>query len=111
MPWICIWAQSQCPSGQQDRLEEWRFFKDIPTDDCLKDEAMEFGDGTYLRHSERGFKYGFDDPVDHPPEEVRVKLVTQWEMTKLRAECMLKLLEPPPKPPNPLDRMASALGD
>lgn len=99
MPWVRIWARSRCPSGLNSEEDEYYWFDELPSEECLKDMAEEFGDGSTYAFSERGFKCGWE-VVDPLPEKVRERLLREANIQKRSAERQIaRLTVPPPKKP------------
>ena len=81
MHWYRIWAKSNCPSGLGKEEYTYEFYNDVPSDDSLKEMAMEHGESIGLGGTERGFKYGYEylGPTADLDPEVRKKLIRKYE--------------------------------
>ncbi len=103
MPWIRFWVGSNCPSGHNSEDSRYEWFDVAPSEDSLEDSAQDYASESYLWHSERGCRYGFE-VLEALPEEVRKKLIREYEGRKRYAEVMLDRLHgrtPKPEPKKP----------
>lgn len=92
--WVKFWAVANCASrasvpGPGDVTHvDW--FDEEPTEEILKEYAEEYAPD-WMRHSERGFKYGYETYKDLP-EDLRAKEVEKHLRIKRGAEARLKRL-------------------
>lgn len=107
--WVQFWADVNCSSGHSSKtVTATEFYSNVSDDDdeSLKEIAQE-AVPSWMQHSERGFRFGYEilDPL---PEDVRLSLVTRFKRELQNAERHLRILGalPPlePQPPGPVDR-------
>lgn len=89
--WIRFWYKVNCSSSRDNPEEvDYTWYTTRPSDATLKDTAEE-NVPYWVKESERGYKYGYED-VETLPLMDRAMLVARYTRQKAYAEEMLRIL-------------------